>query len=105
MQDSLTVSNSETAALDALLRPNHLHGLEEARSAAPKLPGVYAWYFDQVPPGVPVEGCHEVAGHVLLYVGIAPKGPREARRSRASGRSGAGSVTTSRATRKAPPSG
>ena len=40
MQDSLTVSNSETAALDALLRPNHLHGLEEARSAAPKLPGV-----------------------------------------------------------------
>ena len=73
MQDSLTVSNSETAALDALLRPNHLHGLQEARSAAPKLPGVYAWYFDQVPPGVPVEGCHRVAGHVLLYVGIAPK--------------------------------
>src|SRR4028119_1653413 len=48
----------------------------EPRPAAPKLPGVYAWYFDQVPHGVPVEGCHQVAGHVLLYVGIAPKGTK-----------------------------
>ena len=70
MQDSLTVSNSETAALDALLRPNHLHGLQEARSAAPKLPGVYAWYFDQVPPGVPAEGCHQVA----VLSGLVPRG-------------------------------
>lgn len=36
--------------------------------------GVYAWYFDEVPPGVPTHDCHRnESGHVLLYVGSAPK--------------------------------
>jgi hypothetical protein len=35
--------------------------------------GVYAWYFDRVPPGVPVDGCHIVDNAHLLYVGISPK--------------------------------
>ena len=34
---------------------------------------VYAWYFDELPPGVPLDGCHQPLGHTLLYVGIAPK--------------------------------
>src|SRR5262249_706422 len=42
-------------------------------SPIPASPGVYAWYFDEVPPGVPIDGCHQALGHTLLYVGIAPK--------------------------------
>jgi hypothetical protein len=53
------------AAVEVLKRP----------SPVPKLPGVYAWYFDEVPPSVPIEDCHAVQGHTLLYVGIAPKAP------------------------------
>ena len=37
--------------------------------------GVYAWYFDDVPDRVPVDGCRTVDGHTLLYVGISPKRP------------------------------
>ena len=44
-------------------------------SPVPKAPGVYAWYFDEIPPGVPTEGCHTVGVWTLLYVGIAPKAP------------------------------
>jgi hypothetical protein len=43
-------------------------------SPVPKQPGTYAWYFDEIPPSVPSEGCHQVLSHTLLYVGIAPKG-------------------------------
>jgi len=39
----------------------------------PASPGVYAWYFDVVPPDVPAEGCHQALDHTLLYVGISPK--------------------------------
>ena len=44
----------------------------------PSEPGVYAWYFDEVPPGVPTDGCHQVDGSWLLYVGISPKKPSSA---------------------------
>jgi hypothetical protein len=44
-------------------------------SAVPASPGVYAWYFDQPPPGVPLTGCHFTNDQVLLYVGISPKAP------------------------------
>jgi hypothetical protein len=37
--------------------------------------GVYAWYFDKIPVGVPVAGCRSTDGHTLLYVGISPKKP------------------------------
>lgn len=41
----------------------------------PAGPGVYAWYFDEVPPGVPTAKCVRQADWTLLYVGIAPKAP------------------------------
>lgn len=41
----------------------------------PTAPGVYAWYFSQVPGGIDTTGCHEVDGLKLLYVGISPKAP------------------------------
>ena len=42
-------------------------------SPVPAAAGVYAWYFDDVPDRVPVDGCRTADGHTLLYVGISPK--------------------------------
>ncbi len=37
--------------------------------------GIYAWFFKEIPPGVPIEGCIEFQDKPLLYVGISPKKP------------------------------
>ncbi|WP_157962528.1 hypothetical protein [Homoserinimonas sp. OAct 916] len=42
----------------------------------PRASGIYAWYFDEVSPGVPTTGVHRVGDRVLLYAGISPKEPR-----------------------------
>lgn len=42
-------------------------------SRVPAAPGVYAWYFAHVPPGVDATGCRTVEGLTLLYLGISPK--------------------------------
>ena|ERR1035438_5054594 len=66
--------DDEVTAL--LLRPTRLWSAAESRrdfTQVPKSAGVYAWYFDETPPGVPTADCHRSAnGQVLLYVGIAP---------------------------------
>lgn len=50
--------------------------------------GVYAWYFDDVPPHVPTGDCHSWDGALLLYVGISPRKPTmDGRASRQSLRS------------------
>jgi hypothetical protein len=62
----------------ALLSPAHLYGRQEVLtrpSPIPACPGVYAWYFRKVPPGVPLDGYHSHDGLPLLYVGISPKKP------------------------------
>ena len=44
-------------AIDALLHPMRLYSAADCLcrpSPIPTSPGVYAWYFDEVPPGVPV---------------------------------------------------
>src|SRR3954451_14241714 len=41
-------------------------------SPVPKSPGVYAWYFRDVPSAVPTSGCITRDGLTLLYVGISP---------------------------------
>ena len=41
----------------------------------PKKGGVYAWYFKEIPPRVPVEQCISFKGLTLLYIGISPKAP------------------------------
>jgi hypothetical protein len=64
--------------LDALLQPDRLFSRTEvlARpSPVPRQSGVYAWYFREVPPDVPIDGCHQHNGLVLLYVGISPQRP------------------------------
>ena len=55
-----------TTRAEALSRP----------SAIPGQPGIYAWYFDVPPPGVPIGGTHRSEFGCLLYVGIAPREPR-----------------------------
>ena len=66
-------------AIDALLHPVRLDSATDflsRPSPIPTSPGVYAWYFDEVPPGVPIDECHQALGHTLLYVGIAPRETR-----------------------------
>ena len=41
----------------------------------PRRPGVYAWYFRELPRDVPDLGCIRHSDLTLLYVGIAPKAP------------------------------
>ena len=63
---------------DLLLRPPRLYGRREVLirpGPVPARPGVYAWYFREVPPGVPVDGCHRHDSLPLLYVGISPSKP------------------------------
>lgn len=65
-------------AVSPLLAPLHLFTREEVLmrpSPVPASAGVYAWYFNKVPDGVPIQGCHTFEGHTLLYVGISPKKP------------------------------
>lgn len=38
----------------------------------PAINGVYFWWFKEIPPGVPTEGCITQDGYTLLYVGISP---------------------------------
>src|SRR3989337_2987402 len=38
-------------------------------------PGIYAWYFQEIPPGVPIEACFTYQGLTLLYGGISPSEP------------------------------
>lgn len=64
--------------IDQLLRPVEVFTREQVLqrpSPVPAAPGVYAWYFDAPPTGVPVAGCHAAEAGVLLYVGISPKAP------------------------------
>ena len=62
-------------AIDALLSPRHLHCADEILSRpspVPKSPGVYAWYFDEVPLPLSTKKFHQWRGYNLLYVGISP---------------------------------
>jgi hypothetical protein len=40
----------------------------------PAAPGVYGWYFKELPYPIDTRGCVALADLTLLYVGIAPKG-------------------------------
>jgi hypothetical protein len=64
--------------VDALLKPPRLWSRDDVLTAAdvlPRKPGVYAWYFRELPPGVPTAACVRHGDLTLLYVGIAPKEP------------------------------
>jgi hypothetical protein len=44
-------------------------------SPIPAVPGVYGWWFRQLPAPMDVSGCHQADGLTLLYTGISPKQP------------------------------
>ncbi len=75
--DATVNASTDEAAIELLLRPARLWSAAEILkgfACVPKLAGIYAWYFDEVPPGVPIADCHRNAlNQVLLYIGIAPK--------------------------------
>ena len=62
----------------SLLQPERLHlpSVLTRLSPVPRHAGVYAWYFNEIPPEVPTSGCHRSLDHTLLYIGIAPKETR-----------------------------
>jgi hypothetical protein len=71
-------STAQRGTSGALLNPARLWTRAEVLDSpgpVPCSPGIYAWYFRKVPPGVPVDGCLTCEGLTLLYVGIAPKHP------------------------------
>lgn len=61
-----------------LLRPKYATSRSQVLtrpSPVPASPGVYAWYFDAPPPGVPTAEAHQTEFGHLLYVGISPNEP------------------------------
>jgi hypothetical protein len=62
---------------DDVLKPQRVWSRSDvlATAAVPAAPGVYGWYFKEVPPGVPTAGCVTHGDRTLLYVGISPKRP------------------------------
>jgi hypothetical protein len=61
-----------------LLRPTKLWTCTDLLARPCPVPasaGVYAWFFDWCPQGVPIEGLVRSNGFVLLYVGVSPKRP------------------------------
>jgi hypothetical protein len=61
-----------------LQQPGKLLSSEEVLSnpcPIPKVPGFYAWYFKDVPPGISTDNCIKYNEYTLLYVGISPKAP------------------------------
>jgi GIY-YIG catalytic domain len=64
--------------LDGIVRPRRLWSRAEVRQRpcpVPGRPGVYGWYFRQLPWPIDTSRCVHHDGHTLLYVGIAPKAP------------------------------
>lgn len=79
MADNLYINETSIPPLAApLLQPPELlsvAGLLADRSKAPDEPGIYAWWFKDALPEVPLDGTLSLDDHHLLYVGIAPRKP------------------------------
>ena len=61
---------------DLFANPPILYSRSEILSKpypVPKERGLYAWFFKEIPPGVPTAECVTKDGLTLLYVGISPK--------------------------------
>jgi hypothetical protein len=93
-------------ALDGIVRPQRLWSRAELRQRpcpVPDRPGVYGWYFRQLPWPIDTSRCVHHDGHTLLNVGIAPKAHPPTGGRQAGRPFGQGSATTTAATPRAPP--
>ena len=62
----------------SIANPERLFSRAEVRQKnfpIPNSSGAYAWFFKEIPPKVPLDGCIEFQDKHLLYVGISPKRP------------------------------
>lgn len=67
-----------SANLQTLIRPPKVYSRRdvlEKDSPVPRKPGLYAWFFKEIPPRVILENCVTLDELTLLYVGISPKAP------------------------------
>lgn len=64
---------NETPLLGAPLLPRR--DLFARNDCPPRRAGLYGWFFDTAPGGVPTARCVKDGGWTLLYVGIAPSAP------------------------------
>jgi hypothetical protein len=83
-ENTLDAPNLDAANVEiaTLLTPSRLWTRAEVLLArpcpVPATAGIYAWFFDSFPKGIPTERLVRCAGFALLYVGISPKRPSEA---------------------------
>ena len=64
--------------MNSLISPERLWSRDEVLSRpcpVPAEPGVYAWFFRDLPGSVAIDGCVINDGMTLLYVGISPDKP------------------------------
>jgi hypothetical protein len=76
--NALNVPDFDLAKVETLLTPTKLCTRTEVLARPCPVPasaGVYAWFFDSCPQGVPTEGLVRSVGLALLYAGISPKPP------------------------------
>src|SRR5262245_11796197 len=66
---------NEIAAFVRPVRVFSGHEILSRPSQVPAQPGVYGWWFRQLPPLVSPDGCWQRDGLTLLYVGISPAQP------------------------------
>ena len=62
--------------MNELISPHRLFSRSsvlDKKCPVPKSRGLYAWYFKEIPPLVPTDGCIKKDNLNLLYVGISPK--------------------------------
>lgn len=92
---------SIAAATNDPLNPERLWTREDVLAKpcpVPDAPGVYAWYFRELPSdAIDAGACHHAHGLPLLYVGISPKRPSASGATGASRACGSGSRITTAA--------
>jgi hypothetical protein len=66
------------AASELILHPVRAWSRDEVLatpSPVPRMPGIYGWYFRDIPYDMPVEEYVRFDGQKLLYIGISPSAP------------------------------
>jgi hypothetical protein len=72
------MARQDELEIAAFLHPTHLYSREQVLagpSPVPASPGVYGWWFRNLPAPVDIQGCIRNGGLPLLYIGISPSRP------------------------------
>lgn len=66
--------------LKTLINPKRVYSRSDVLAKdcpVPKRPGIYSWFFKEIPPRVIIEDCIKLEELTLLYMGISPKRPQK----------------------------